>query len=393
MKKGKVNLWIVIVLVFVFSGGVIFGRVVAQESLEQKLDIFLQALSLVKTQYVEKDLDNSKLVYGSIRGLLSSLDDPYSRFMEPKAYREMAIRLSGEYSGIGIYIGIKDKQLTVISPIEGTPGYKAGLKGKDKIIKINGESTKDMSIEEAVSKIRGRNGSAVVLTIVRGKDKEKDVSIKRQKIVIKSTEYKMATKDIGYIKLNTFEKRAAAEDMKRAISAIRNKDAKGLILDVRGNGGGLLDNAIEIGSMFIPSGAIVQIVDREGMREVKYSSGQVLWSGPMVLLINEASASASEILAGALRDNHMATLVGERSFGKASVQTVRKMQDGSAILLTIAKYLTPNGDDIMKHGISPEVEVMMTTKEVEAVFLDHNESKDRQMDKALEIMNRMINGR
>ncbi|OGC03518.1 hypothetical protein A2276_01225 [candidate division WOR-1 bacterium RIFOXYA12_FULL_43_27] len=384
----------VAMVVFMFFGvGFIYGRGSAEEALERKLDVFLETLSLVKNHYVVKKLDDTKLVYGSIRGMLDSLDDPYTRFMEPKAYKEMAIRLSGEYSGIGIYIGMRDKQLTVISPIEGTPGYSAGLKSKDKIIKIDGKSTKDMALDEAVSHIRGRRGSKVTLTIVRGKNKEKDIAIKRDKIAIKAVSSKIIAPEIGYIKLNTFENRSAAEEMKKALNEIRYNGAKGLILDVRGNGGGLLDNAIEIGSMFIPSGAIVQTVDREGMREVKYSTGQILWAGPMVLLINEASASASEILAGALRDNNIATLVGERSFGKASVQSVRKLEDNSALLLTIAKYLTPNGEDISKHGISPEVEVKISTEEAEAIFINQEKDNDHQLDKALALVKGMLNGR
>lgn len=390
MKK---KLAVILVVFMVFGIGFVYGRGSAEEALERKLDVFLETLSLVKNQYVVKKLDDTKLVYGAIRGLLDSLDDPYTRFMEPKAYKEMAIRLSGEYSGIGIYIGMRDKQLTVISPIEGTPGYLAGLKAKDKIIKIDGKPTKDMALDEAVSIIRGRRGSKVTLTIVRGKNKEKDFAIKRDKIAIKAVSSKIIASEIGYIKLNTFENRSAAEEMKRALNDIRYNGAKGLILDVRGNGGGLLDNAIEIGSMFIPSGAIVQTVDREGMREVKYSTGQILWAGPMVLLINEASASASEILAGALRDNNIATLVGERSFGKASVQSVRKLDDNSALLLTIAKYLTPNGEDISKHGISPEVEVKISTEEAEAIFINNEKDKDHQLDKALALVKGMLNGR
>jgi len=387
MKK---RIWVILVIIFIFMTGFILGQGSAQESLEKKLDVFLQALSLVKTQYVEKEVDDSKLVYGAIRGMLDGLGDPYSRFLEPKSYKEMLIRLGGEYSGIGVYIGIKKKQLMVISPIEGTPGYKAGLKPKDKIIKIDGKSTTGMALEKAVSIIRGRRGTIVTLTIIRGKSEAKDFPIKRDKIVVRATKYKMLTADVGYIKLNTFENRAAAKEMKQAINALKRKNAKGLVLDVRGNGGGLLDNAIEIGSMFIPEGAIVQIVDREKMREVKYSTGRVIWTAPVVLLIDGASASASEILAGALRDNKIATLVGETTFGKASVQTVKRLDDNSALLLTIAKYLTPNGDDITKNGISPEVVVKMTTAEVEAVFLNKQENKDKQLDRALEMINEII---
>jgi carboxyl-terminal processing protease len=296
------------------------GRVVAQGDLDRKLETYLQALDIVKNDYVHKDLDDQKLVYGSIRGMLDSLDDPYTRFMEPKSYKEMRVRMSGSYSGIGIYIGIKDKLLTAISPIDDTPAKKAGLKAGDNILKIDGKDTKDMALDEAVSLIRGPEKSKVKLNIYRlGWKEPKDFDIPRAKIVIKSAVAKVLNGNIGYIKLNTFENVAAAREFEKALRDLRDTD--GLIIDVRGNGGGLLQNAIDIGSMFIATpGMIVQTVDREGRREQLESTGRVLWTKPVVMLINEGSASASEILAGALRDNKVATLVGVHSFGKASVQ-------------------------------------------------------------------------
>jgi len=377
-----------------FSAGVIVGKVKAQGELERKLEIYLQVLSLVKNNYVEKNLDDKKLVYGSIRGLLAALDDPYTRFMEPTSYKEMRIRLRGKYSGIGIYIGIKDNQLQVISPIPGTPAAKAGLRAKDKVLKIDDKSTKDMGLEEAVSLIRGEQGSKVKLLIQRGMIKEpKEYSIKRENIVIKSTELFMLPDKIAYIKLTTFEKQNAPQEIEKAILDARKKGAQGLILDLRGNGGGLLDNAIDIGSMFIRSGIIVQTVDREGQKEVKNSSGRILWWQPMVVLINEASASASEILAGALKDHRVATLVGNHSFGKASVQSVRVLADNSAVLLTIAKYLTPNGTDISKKGIQPDILVEVPTKEAEAedeVPIVEGVQHDAQLDKAIEVIKSQI---
>jgi carboxyl-terminal processing protease len=377
-----------------FSAGVIVGKVKAQGELERKLEIYLQVLSLVKNNYVEKNLDDKKLVYGSIKGLLAALDDPYTRFMEPTSYKEMRIRLRGKYSGIGIYIGIKDNQLQVISPIPGTPAAKAGLRAKDKVLKIDDKSTKDMGLEEAVSLIRGEQGTKVKLLIQRGMIKEpKEYSIKRDNITIKSTEFYMLPEKIAYIKLTTFEKQNAPQEIEKAILDARKKGAQGLILDLRGNGGGLLDNAIDIGSMFIRSGIIVQTVDREGQREVKNSSGRILWWQPMVVLINEASASASEILAGALKDHRVATLVGNHSFGKASVQSVRVLADNSAVLLTIAKYLTPNGTDISKKGIQPDILVEVPTKEAEAeeeAPVVEGVQHDAQLDKAIEVIKSQI---
>lgn len=388
--------WIVggLILIILFSLGVIVGKVKAQGELERKLEIYLQVLSLVKNNYVEKNLDDKKLVYGSIKGLLTALEDPYTRFMEPTSYKEMRIRLRGKYSGIGIYIGIKDNQLQVISPIPGTPAYKAGLKAKDKIMKIEDQVTKDMGLEEAVSLIRGEQGTKVKLQILRGTAKEpKEYSIKRENISIKSTEFYMLPDKIAYVKLTTFEKQNAPQEIEKAVQDARKKGAQGLILDLRGNGGGLLDNAIDIGSMFIRSGIIVQTVDREGQKEVKYSSGRILWWQPMVVLINEASASASEILAGALKDHKIATLVGTHTFGKASVQSVRVLADNSAVLLTIAKYLTPNGTDISKKGIQPDILVELPTKEAEAemeVPLVEGVQHDAQLDRAIELIRSQI---
>ena len=362
-----------------------------QGEIERKLETYLQVLDIVKSDYVDKKVDDQKLVYGSIRGLLDALDDPYTRFMEPKSYKEMKVRMSGSYSGIGIYIGIKEKQLTAISPIEGTPAKKMGLKAGDAILKIDDKPTKDMALEEAVSLIRGPQGSKVKLSILRKSWKEpKDFQISREKIIIKSLAVKTLDHNIGYIKLNTFENLSAAQEFEKALR--RFKDSAGLIIDVRGNGGGLLQNALDIGSMFIRQGTIVQTVDREGKREQLDSTGRVLWNKPVVMLINESSASASEILAGALRDNKIATLVGTHSFGKASVQNVRQLGDGSAVLLTIAKYLTPNGEDISKRGISPEVEVQIPTKEasVEQELEMPEEETDIQLHKAVEIIKSKI---
>jgi len=384
---------IILGIIILGIGVSVLGRVMAQGELERKLEIYLQVLDIVKTDFVEKDLNDEKLVYGSIRGMLSALDDPYTRFMEPKAYEEMKIRMGGSYSGIGIYIGIKQEQLTVISPIEGTPAYKSKLKSGDKIMTIDKKNTKDMALEEAVSLIRGPQGTKVVLGILRRGWKEaRDFEIVRAKIEIKSLNTKVVDGNIAYVKLNTFENMKAAREFEAALR--KHKDADGLIVDLRGNGGGLLQNAIEIGSMFIDQGIIVQTVDREGRREQIESAGRVLWRKPTVVLINESSASASEILAGALRDNNSATLVGTKTFGKASVQNVRRLGDGSALLITIAKYLTPSGEDINKKGIAPDIEVVLPTEEAEVeVEIEEAEEEDIQLKKAIEVLKAMISER
>jgi carboxyl-terminal processing protease len=391
-NRFKISVVVFLIAISAFTA----GKVTAQGELEKKLETYLQVLDIVKNDYVEKNLEDQKLVYGSIRGLLDALDDPYTRFLEPKSYKEMKMRMAGSYSGIGIYIGIKDKQITVISPIDGTPAKNAGLKAGDKIVKIDGKETKDMALEEAVGLIRGPQGTKVKLTIYsRGGKEPRDIEIKRDKIIIKSViAKKLDGGSLAYIKLNTFENLAAAREFEKALREA--KDADGLIIDVRGNGGGLLQNAIDIGSMFIQQGMIVQTVDREGRREQLESTGRVLWTKPVVLLINESSASASEILAGALRDNKVATLVGAHSFGKASVQNVKNLNDGSAVLLTVAKYLTPNGEDISKRGISAEVNVTISTKEAEALEAEDKvpeEQKDPQLQTAIRVLKEKIQAR
>ncbi|MBN2057954.1 MAG: S41 family peptidase [Candidatus Saganbacteria bacterium] len=392
MFKTKLARNILLVLGIIFLGVSFYGRVFAQGDLERKLETYLQVLDIVKNDYVEKDIDDQKLVYGSIRGMLSSLDDPYTRFVEPKAYEEMRIRMSGTYSGIGIYIGIKKDQLTVISPIEGTPAFNSKLKAGDHIVTVDGKNTKDMALEEAVSLIRGPEGTKVKLGILRPNWKEpKDFDITRAKIKINSVDSKLLDDGLAYIKLNTFENLNSAREFEKALRQAR--DSRGLIIDLRGNGGGLLQAAIDIGSMFIDQGVIVQTVDREGRTEKLESSGRVLWRKPTVVLINEASASASEILAGALRDNRVATLVGSKSFGKASVQNVRRLSDGSALLVTIAKYRTPNGEDINKKGIKPDVIIEIPSNEAESQASLINgkvETDDIQLQKAIQVLKSMI---
>ena len=378
-------------LVVLVLGVSVVSKVTAQSGMQNRLETYLQVLDIIQNDFVEKDIDEEKMVYESIRGMLKALDDPYTRFVEPKSYKEMKIRMSGSYSGIGIYIGIKKDQLTVISPIEGTPAFKAKLKAGDKIMTIDGKSTENMALEEAVSFIRGPQGTHVKLGLMRrGWKEQREIDIIRAKIKIKPVKTKTIKNHIAYIKLNTFENLNSAREFEKALRQAR--DLNGLIIDLRGNGGGLLQAAIDIGSMFVDRGIIVQTVDREGRREQIPSTGRVLWRKPTVVLINEASASASEILAGALRDNNAATLVGAKSFGKASVQNVRRLNDGSALLVTIAKYLTPSGEYINKKGILPDVEVLVPTEEVEAedIILGQEEEEDIQLQKAIDVLEALI---
>lgn len=326
------------------------------------IDVFFQAVTAVRSQYVKKDLDNTSLYYGAIRGLLASLKDPYTRFVEPKDYQEMQVHLRGAFSGIGIQIGIREGKLVVISPMEGTPAYKAGLKPLDVIVAIDDQSTEGMALEKAVGLIRGRNGSRVKLTVWRpDQNKTLKVTIVRSTITIDSARSKMLSPGLGYLRIITFENEDTAEVVRQNLEALKKAGARKLVLDLRNNGGGILQNALAISDLFLTKGTIVQTVDRDGdKRSFTAEPNDEILTGPVVVLVNEASASASEILAGALQDNQRAKLVGQRTFGKASVQNIKVLGDGSAILLTVAKYLTPSGRDISEKGINPDLEVALT---------------------------------
>jgi carboxyl-terminal processing protease len=320
---------------------------------------FLQVYDLVKSEFIDGKVQENKLEYGAIRGLLDSLDDPYTRFMEPKVFKSMQDERHGSFFGIGIQIGMnKDKQLSVVAPIEETPAAKAGLKSGDHIIEIDGKSTKAMAIEEAVSHIRGNKGTKVTLKIQRATQKPFDVEIVRDSIATKAVKTKELEGNIGYIRLSTFMNENADQDMRQALDKFKNKSA--LVLDLRGNPGGLLPNAVSIGSMFIDKGVpVVQIVDREGNRETLDSTGRLAIpkNKPVVVLVDGGSASASEILSGALQDTHRATIVGTKTFGKGLVQTVHALDGGSGVAITTNKYLTSGGNDINKKGVVPDVVV------------------------------------
>lgn len=360
---------------------------------------FLQVYDLVRNEFLESKVDASKLEYGAIRGMLDSLDDPYTRFMEPKVFRSMQDERQGSFFGIGIQIGMnKDKHLSVISPLEETPAARAGLKSGDQIVEIDGKATKNMAIEEAVSHIRGPKGTKVQLKILRAHQKPFDVTIVRDSIVTKAVKVKELDGNIGYIRLSTFMNESADQDMRQALEKLKGKS--GLVLDLRGNPGGLLPNAVNIGSMFIESGAIVQIVDRDGNREKLPASGRLAFpkNKPVVVLVDGGSASASEILSGALQDTKRAVLVGTKTFGKGLVQTVHALEGGSGVAITTNKYLTAAGNDINKKGVVPDVVVEFPKPATGSVepedlpTLDEliKNGKDLQLNKALVILKEKV---
>ncbi len=327
-----------------------------------RIKTFAEALSLIKNNYVE-EVEDKDLLYGAIKGMLISMD-PHSSFMNPDHYIEMKIDTKGEFGGLGIQISIKDNMLTVIAPIEDTPAYRLGVKAGDKIIKINDESTKDMSIFDAVSKLRGPKGTSVTITIMRKDlEKPKDITIIRDIIEIKSVKSRMLDDKIGYIKLLQFQQKTST-DLAEALKDLDEEKIDSLILDLRNNPGGLLNSSVDVTGQFLPSGKlVVSIKGREGDETNFNTSGQKEnYKYNMIVLVNEGSASASEIVAGALQDWERAVVLGTQTFGKGSVQTVIPLSDGSALRLTTARYYTPKGRSIQTTGIEPDIIVKVETK-------------------------------
>ena len=317
----------------------------------------------LRKEVLSKTYSDSNEAYDAIRDMLSNLDDSYTRFLEPKEFNQMRIDTSGELTGVGIQI-VKDKEsddLIIISPIEGTPAFDAGIKARDKILSIDDISTEGMNIEEAVKLIRGQRGTKVKLEILRG-SQSFFKTLSREKIEIKSVSSKVnQTKNglsIGYVRIKQFNANASKET-RDAIKDLETKKVAGYVLDLRSNPGGLLESSIDISRHFINKGVIVSTVSKDGLKETKKGTGQALTKKPLVVLVNEGSASASEIVSGAIKDNKRGKLVGKKTFGKGLVQSMRTLVDGSGLTVTVAKYLTPNGTDINKSGIIPDIEVRM----------------------------------
>ncbi len=365
LKKRKVWLpALAVSLVVLFAAITLWSTsyVSAGEDNYSQLKVFTEVLQTVEANYV-KVPDTKKLIYGAINGMISSLD-PHSGFMPPEAYKEMQIDTKGEFGGLGIEIGMKDNVLTVVSPIDDTPAFKAGIKAGDKIIKIDGELTSGMSIFDAVKKMRGPKGSPVTLSIFReGFSTARDFKIVRDVIKIKSVKWKMLDKQdgIGYVKLTEFQEKSA-QDMAAALKQLRAEGMKSLVLDLRNNPGGLLNSAVAIAGQFLPQGKlVVYIKGRTGPRTDYNTSGQYPSYDhmQMIVLVNEGSASASEIVSGALKDWKRAVILGTQTFGKGSVQTVIPLSDGSGLRLTTAMYYTPSGVSIQNIGITPDIPVQL----------------------------------
>lgn len=344
-------------------------------------NLFWQVWDLLHKDFVKKDkLNEKELFYGAIHGMVAAAGDPYTVFMNPKVAAEFDSDLAGTFEGIGAEIGIKKGELTVIAPLPETPAEKAGLRAGDKIISINNESTVGMTVEQAVSKIRGPKNSQVVLKIFRQDfDQPKDFKIARDVITVKSVRTEARKDGIFVITITNFNNDTEQLFAKAASQAVE-ANPKGIILDLRNNPGGYLDTAIEVASRWIEDGIVVTEKFSDQKKNEYLARGLArLKDFPTIVLINQGSASASEIVAGALQDTGKAKLVGKQSFGKGSVQILENLSDGSSIKITVAQWLTPKGNNINEQGIKPDVEVDLTEKDYEA-------GKDPQLDKAVEML-------
>jgi len=325
--------------------------------------------------------------YIAIETMIASLNDRYTRFLEPKEFTEEQNSIKGSLCGIGIQFGMRDGKMVIIAPLDDTPGERAGLMSGDEILAINGISTKDMTIDKAAEKIRGEKGTFVELLIKRKDAPDKTYTIVRDNIEIKSISTKLPdnfTLDdkIGYIRISSFMGRNAGSDFEDMM--IKYKDKEGIIIDLRGNTGGLLSNAVYIANLFLDNDIIVSTVDRDGYMDTSRAAKKYFSTQPLVVLINGGSASASEIMSGALKDNNRALLVGENTFGKGLVQEVKKLKPFDAGMnITVQKYLTPNGTDINKKGIAPDIEVKFTEQDIK-------NKNDVQLKKAQEVLLQMI---
>ncbi|MEO1341307.1 MAG: carboxyl-terminal processing protease CtpB [Cyanobacteria bacterium J06635_13] len=322
---------------------------------------------LQRQELLKKEYSSQKKAYQAIRQSLKTLGDPYTRFLDPGEYAELSSQTSGELSGIGIQLGINQEtsKLTVIEPIPNSPAIEAGLEAGDQIVSIDGKSTELMSLEQASAEIKGEVGTEVLLEIVRQNEPKFEVAIARAQIELPSVSYTLKQEQdskVGYIKLDEFSSHAA-EQMEKAIADLSQKEASGFILDLRGNPGGLLFSSVEIARMWMEKGAIVSTIDSKGGNEKFSANGRALTDLPLVVLVDGYSASASEILAGALKENQRAKVVGSRTYGKGTVQSVHSLSDGSGLAVTIARYYPPSGMDINKKGIAPDIQVNLTRED------------------------------
>ena len=389
-KKFFISIFLVLVILVSFGLGTYFGKSQCKICPPEEIDfsLFWEVYHRLQEKFVDKGkFDIQKMIYGAISGMVKSLGDPYTVFFPPEETKRFEEDVKGVFEGVGMEIGIKKGQLQVIAPLEGTPAQKAGLRSGDKILKINDTETSDLTIDEAVDLIRGPKGTEVTLTIFREEwKKTKEIKLMRDVIEVPSLKREIKEIDgqkIAYIQLYQFSENASFDFRKAAIE-ILTSPAQKIILDLRNNPGGYLEVAQDITGWFLEKGKIVVIEDFGQGNEQEYKAqGPGTFSDyKVVILINQGSASASEILAGALRDNRGILLIGEKSFGKGSVQELEKLKEGSSLKITVAKWLTPKGQLITDVGLEPDIKVEMTEE-------DYEQDRDPQLDKAIEIIKGM----
>ena len=347
-----------------------------------KLKVFSEILSLIEANYVES-VESDAMVDGAIRGMMKALD-PHTSYLPPVSYKEMQVETTGKFGGLGIEISIRDGVLTVVSPIDDTPAFEVGIKAGDKIIRIEEESTLDMTLQDAVSLLRGESGSPITITIFRKSFKApKEFTIVRAIIKVRSVVHKVYKKDIGYIKIRNFSKNTSL-DLDKALKELEQKEITKLILDLRNNPGGLLNQAVGVTDRFLNhENLIVYTKGRSDEQNMRFTSHANIAgvSYPLIILVNGGSASASEIVAGALQDLNRAIILGTQTFGKGSVQTIMPLSDGSALRLTTARYFTPSGRVIQENGIEPDIIIEREIpKEV-----DEDEGKDKESEEKVRL--------
>lgn len=356
MTKKRTATFIIVCLV---AGALIFGRAYAANEFFSEIKLLIQVYQLIQNEYIEK-VKPSKLIEGAIRGMVQTLDDPHSRWLNAEEWKEWGVEKEGEFGGLGMTVGIRDGSITIISPLEDTPASRAGLQSGDKIIRINGETTQGMPLNEAVSRLRGKVGTQVTITIKReGVPEPIEYTLTRALIQLPNIKKKILDNNIGYIKIIGFTNEDTSKDVRDALIFLKQNGAGSLILDLRDNPGGLLSQAVEVADIFLSSGTIVSVKGRDPAESSIYSAhpGGEGIGFPLLVLINQGSASASEIVAGAIKDHQRGILLGTSTFGKGTVQNAIPLENGGALWLTTAKYYTPSGVCIEGKGIEPNLEV------------------------------------
>jgi len=394
--RSPLVLVVVILLTAILSSGATYAavqfvgagatrdRLISTLESTEAFDRFLEVMSIVERDYVE-DVEIEALVEGATSGMVRALDDPYSAYMDPSRYKELMVHTSGTYVGVGVAVIEKDEFVTVVTPFRGTPASEAGLKPGDRIVAVDGRDVVGMPINNVVKLIRGPEGTVVVLTILReGREGTFDVEVERAVIRVPTVEVHTFPGGVGYLQIVQFNARTA-DEARQALSSLEKEGIEALVVDVRRNPGGLLDQAVEVAEMLIPEGPVVHLVDRDGNRTT-YSSKTPGLGLPLAVLVDGGSASAAEILAGAVQDNEAGVIVGATTFGKASVQKLHELDNGAGLRLTTARYLTPDGRMIDREGIEPDEVVEVDDIETFEPFPIGDAESDVQLSRALEIL-------